>query len=135
MNRAERRKSKATAAHVARMFAGTCRFKQVGQKPELVTNMTARKALQRAFEHMLRNGLQDHTTKLTRAQAAAFGGDMPPESPGVFPYLSVGVDVDGCGSFTINHVATPGAPPDVAEMMNRQIGERRLQTIKAVSGL
>ena len=57
----------------------------------------------------LQNGGEPQVMRLTIAEADAFprrGSDLK----GAHPYLAVGLDLDGRGTYSLRHIYTPGAP-------------------------
>ncbi len=56
--------------------------------------------------------------RLTLAEADAFPRKET-DLKGAHPYLAVGLDPDGRGTYSLRHIYTPGTPADVAEMCNR----------------
>lgn len=118
MTRHERRRMKARAAKTAALFTRVCTDYAPDGQLTTVDHPKTIAALQRAFHRLLQNGGEPQVMRLTRAEADAFprrGADLK----GADPYLAVGLDLDGRGTYSLRHIYTPGAPADVAEMCNR----------------
>ena len=137
MTRHDRRKVKAQAAKHAENLAGQFARACYDYTPEgqliRVSDPLAVAALQRAFRHMLRHGCAPPTLRLTAEQVAAFPRRATElqEHPG---YLSVGLDPDGRGTYDIRHIVTPGAPPQLAEILNRKTSLHHLSKVTATRG-
>lgn len=133
-NRASRRQLKRLAPSVAKLWAESCLPCSPNGAMDAIRHPTAIRILERAFRHLLKNGLEPHTVKLTPSQMEAFPGVQPriADLNKATPYLAVGVDVGGRGTYSIRWISTPGVEPLVAEQMNRlaavQCLEPHLQT-------
>ena len=127
MNRKQRRSVKANAAAIAAEMAGAAYDYTPAGALVRVTHLVAIAALARAFRHMIANGCEAHTTRISSATADAFPrGNPTPE--GASSYLAVGLDPDGRGTYSIRAIATPGAPAYLAEILNRKAALHHLST-------
>ena len=118
MTRHERRRMKAAAAKTAALFARVCTDYGPDGKLTPVDHPKAVAALQRAFHRLLQNGGEPQVMRLTQAEADAFPRKGP-DLKGAQPYLAVGLDPDGRGTYSLRHICTPGASDDLAEVCNR----------------
>ena len=126
MNRKVRRLMKANAPSIAAEMAGQAFDYTPAGKLVKVSHPAAVAALTRAFQHMLLNGGEPHTIRISSATAEAFPRGVPtPE--GATSYIAVGMDPDGRGTYSIRAAVTPHAPPEIAEMLNREAVLHHLQ--------
>lgn len=120
--RQQRRRIKANAPAIARELATSCYDYADSGKLVRVDHPEAVKALQRAFLHMLRNGLEPHVTRISAQTASVFprghfkDQGLPADAAS---YLAVGMDRENRGTYSLRQIHTPHAPPQLAEMANR----------------
>jgi hypothetical protein len=133
MNRQQRRNVKANAPAIAEEMARLAYDYTPEGELVRVADPVAQAALKRAFLHMLKNGCEPHTTRISDVTAAAFPRAKQPPA-GVSTYLAVGLDPDGRGTYSIRSITTPGAPAHIAEVLNREYALRHLQEHTARRG-
>lgn len=129
MNRAERRKARATAGKVAGIFARCCADYDRTGKQQKVTHPRAIALLERAFTVMLQNGGEPHTIELTQKDAATFPRGADTKAPEDCPsWLAVGVDREGRGTYTLRHSKVFG--PDTHTAKRIAIAEAQADLAK-----
>ena len=119
MNRNQRRTLRANAPAIAALMAETVYDYTPAGAMVRVTHPAAVAALTRAFQHMIASGGEPHTMRIPSATAEAFPRRSPTPA-GATSYLAVGLDPDGRGTYSVRAIATPGAPPSLAEALNRK---------------
>lgn len=132
LSRQRRREIRAQAKKIAHDFARTAQGGSVGGELVPVKHPTAIAALNRAFLHMLSNGLNEHVTKLSYRDGATFPGSTGIE--GQPWYLAVGIDVEMKLAYRIEQIRTNGAPPMEAEIINRTLALDRLKPLTSKPG-
>lgn len=133
MNRKQRRLIKSNAPTVAAQMAGQAYDYTPAGRLMRVTHPVAVAALTRAFQHMLANGCEAHTTRLSSTTAEAFPRGAPTPA-GATSYLAVGLDPDGRGTYSIRSIMTPGAPANLADLLNRRAALLHLQELTKTRG-
>lgn len=133
MNRKQRRSIKANAAGIAAKMAGAAYDYTTAGALVRVTHPVAIAALVRAFQHMLANGCEAHTTRISSATANAFPRGNPTPQ-GALSYLAVSLDPDGRGTYSIRAIATLGAPAYLAELLNRKAALHHLSAHTGTRG-
>jgi hypothetical protein len=116
-NRTERRKMRACAKTFAPLLARTCLDvnTRTGRKL-LVADPRAVAVLERAFNRLMTEAGQIQIIALSEETARTFPAYDPGRiPPGAKPWLAVGLDVDGRGTFTLRHVLAPFATDTTTE--------------------
>jgi hypothetical protein len=111
MNRDQRRAMKARADRLGPLFARTCFTHRHDGEIELLTATSAVSVLARAFTGMLRNGFAPQVLRLTEEQAKAFPTNREPIPPDAQPWLAVGLDVNGLGTYVLRYLKPAGQDP------------------------
>lgn len=94
-----------------------------------VTDPIAVKALHRAFLIMLKGKCEPHAVRITQDTARAFPG-MQIKLPDATPYLAVGLDASGRGTYALRHITTPLAPDKMTvELCNRRAALDQLRPL------
>jgi hypothetical protein len=125
-NRTQRRKLRACAKTYAPLLAQTClNFDTHTGRTTVVEDPLAVAVLERAFNRLLIEGGQIQTLALTEEVARTFPAYDPGRIlPGAKPWLAVGLDIDGRGTFTLRHILVPFARDP---MIERRVVERTLE--------
>lgn len=115
--RTERRKMRACAKTVAPLLARSCLDSdpRTGRKTA-VDHPRAVAVLERAFNRLMTEAGEIQIIALTEETAGTFPAYDPGRiPPGAKPWLAVGLDLDGRGTFTVRHVLAPFAPDATTE--------------------
>jgi hypothetical protein len=126
MNRQQRRAARAVSdAAAIEMAANSFDYTPDGRLVK-VTHPKAVAALRRAYSVMMDNKCAPLATRISPEAAAKFPRAKRPLE-GVKSYLAVGLDPEGRGAYSLRDIATPDAPPELEDTLNRRAALAKLQ--------